>query len=330
MKRKTKISIVLTVLALALGVCLIYTQLQPTLYLSFVTLGRGSQDEGEKDMLNVYYQRLDEEEAEMVLSVPWRTSVAAAVYDAKNQCVYYSDSMSAQGEENTGDVLMRYDCNTKESEYLLDTFAVIHALYLRNDGSLIIVAGDAKDTQIQPYRYIPGDGSLQQIELAGDVCTAAYYDPYDDIVYFCGYVKAQKEEAFERYLQAQGEITESDYNVDNHIYAYQSQTEVIATVQTGSISAIAADHGTLLYGKTEGFFAEHLQYEIWKEGESTPVELDASIAELISLSDDQLICLCESRSGEGLYAYNMDTHAFDRTYFFEAEEPIYSARLVKR
>lgn len=291
------------------------------LYLSFATIETEYDGTiGGKGTLSVYYQALDSEEATKVFSSTFCASYPAAVYDKRRNCVYYSDKLLPEGQIFASDKVLRYDCETKESEVLIEHLTPINDIYLRNDGDLVIVSGNTDGTDMQPYLYDPDNGQITKLDVNGDFIFGSNYDPRQDTFVFCGYKDSELKKSFEN---------KEDKLIPNRIYTYDDHVEEIATIPSSQIPSVVMDGDRILYGK-DIITGEPYQYELLHNGQTQSIPLQESLYLLVALDGDDLICVYSTHGFDGLYSYNLKTKRYDKTYFFQADEEIYSAHLVKR
>ncbi|WP_281627722.1 hypothetical protein [Traorella massiliensis] len=326
--KKKRIYIILAIFFILLGMYSTYLFLSPEYYLSFVTIE--TDEKNGEGKLNFYYENLSENESQKLLSVPYSASCPVGVYDLKNNCIYYSDKQLKEGEQTSNDKVVRYDCSLKKSEVIIKDLNCINDMYLRNDGTLVIIAKKGEDTNIQPYLYNFSDNSIESIVLDGDMCFESNYNPYDDEFIFCGYSDAEYREMLEKYNKEQNIENQSDYNIDNNIYLFKKNINLSHSFKTGNIPVIVKDSEKIIYGKCDGFFSEHLSFEILENNKREPLSLDESILNLISLRKDKLICVASSRNCQGIYEYDLNEKKFTKSLFFDPDESIYSAHLVKK
>lgn len=337
MKKKI-ILIAAVILLLAGGIYFLYQYLSPTYYLSFVTY-RFLDANGTKSLLNVYYTNLETNEYEKVFSVPYSSSYPAAVYDLKHDCVYYSHRQLKEGELTSNDKVVRYDRSTQKNEVVLDEFYSIHDMYLRNDGSLVLLAEQEENAAVLPYLYQPDNQILTPVDLFGDTCIASFYDPYEDTFVFSGYSLKEYQAMEEAYLQdiqsdAAVDNASGAYNIENHIYLFQDDVRLVTSLQAGSIPFVAKDKDTILYGTYDGinYILQPLDYETITDGKTAPFTLDESILQMVSWNkeEEKAICLASSRSWEGLYEYDMNAKRFEKELFSDPSKSIHNAHIVKK
>ena len=144
--KKKRIYIILAIFFILLGMYSTYLFLFPEYYLSFVTIE--TDEKNGEGKLNFYYENLSENESQKLLSVPHSASCPVGVYDLKNNCIYYSDKQLKEGEQTSNDKVVRYDCSWKKSEVIINDLNCINDMYLRNDGTLVIIAKKGEDTNI--------------------------------------------------------------------------------------------------------------------------------------------------------------------------------------
>ena len=333
-RKGTILFICLLICLMAFSAFFIWKNLHPTYYLSFATLETNDNDD-DNSTLNVYYYNLEDDKAEKVFSTTYCSSYPAAVYDAKNQYVYYSDKCLENNVNNANDKVVRYDCKTKTSQVIIKDLNCINDIYIRNNGTLIIVAKKNTESTIRPYVYQLSDHTITPLDINGDMCFASNYDPYTDEFVFCGYSEKEYRDMLDLYNNTDFDDSndfyekQKDFNIENRIYTWKDQVNLFTSLKAGNIPVIVKNDDRVLYGKIDGFYSEQTQFNEYSDGKTKSIALDDSIIGLVSLKDDRLICISSNKGWEGLYHYNLSKKTFDKTYFFDSDEQIYSVRLIK-
>ena len=118
------------------------------------------------------------------------------------------------------------------------------------------------------------------------------------LVIFCGYSDAEYREMLEKYNKEQNIENQSDYNIDNNIYLFKKNINLSHSFKTGNIPVIVKDSEKIIYGKCDGFFSEHLSFEILENNKREPLSLDESIKHLCRFTSNiwQVHPFCEGNT----------------------------------
>lgn len=125
----------------------------------------------------IYQYDLTSEKCKRIASVPYTSQYPLAVYQADENCIYYT---AAHG--SNGDQLFRYDCSSGESKMLTKNFFAINNIFPVAD-NLYLVGAD-KDDYVRLYIYNKKNKSIQRIKSPhGQTITTANIDPHSGKIY---------------------------------------------------------------------------------------------------------------------------------------------------
>lgn len=324
MKKKAKYIILIILSLVVIISVLAYKSYQQSYYLSYVTT---EFDQDDNEIMNIYTLDIKSGQFKKITQLPYCCSYPTAIYDKESQCVYYSNNQKSKDHH---DWVLKYNCQTKKSEVVLDCFVRINDILMSNDKNLYIIGSTKKNNIIKPYVYNIKTKKISQIDISKDMCFGDNYNCFNDELLLTGYNDEKSRRMMEKYNNQSIKKDEKDYNIKNRIYKYRNSPQLLTTVSTGNIPIITSDSKKIIYGKYDGFSMNNLQFQQFKDQKNSSYQLDKSIIGLIQLLDnDKLLCIASTTYSEGIYIYDIQNKSFDKELFNSKGESLYSAHYIK-
>lgn len=265
--------------------------------------------------------------AKTIATIPYTSQYPLACYSIKDNKIYYT----ACAEDNHGDEIFSFDCDTEKNKQLTNNFFAINYLYVTENGLFInaVLRGDSD--VVQPFFYDFQSKKINDLSWDDDfyVRTAGKNENSSRIL-VAGHSNKAKEEIFD-----QGDII----GIDNYIYMYTlpnlSRTEILHKSNC-YIDSVTMEDNILVYRiRNQIFNPTYTTYvRNLETGEENTIEINngKSIGEFVGLKDSELYYVTTDYVGEdsssNLCKINLHNGKTSIIYQTELKQCINNAQFV--
>lgn len=307
-------------------------EIKETPYLSIAGTYYDDGNTPENGMTTAIYIKESDGKLKEIGSVPYTSQYPLAVYDRKEDKIYYTGS----DESGKYDQLWQKDLKTNENMMLTDTMYAINYIVPRNN-DIIIIGVARKERRIKPFCYNKRTAALREIETDIDFnCGLCAYDAKEDRLVLIGtsYEEAEQLREYWNENQTLDPVTQTYippvyYPPDTYFYEIDGEkANLVAKVESYEVkNAGIKGPDEITYSgysvKQSDIPISHYSLKTGqKPDHSTLFAEDSSLYiydEYVYEDENTIIFLGTKNEHRGIYRYNVNTQ--DTQLLYDGLEP---------